>query len=397
MLGLNLNSKATKPHPGFLPKKAAAPKAKSPLFPTQNGEPKDTVSSGSLFPMESSRALEAKSLLPNLALDSSPEPSVSTSPKSENLPATPKLSLDNLNAAQTAAMSALPATASAALKEVWGVLEGFQESQTQLLGLLADGTLGRSEQDSTVSERLHSLSSKDRASGFDPRNLTIETIALLAKPEKSVYQGADRLSCGAANMELQLTESPALLTRIVDDLSSPDGISKVGKDAKLHRLSNVEEWDGTGRNSVDRLLQGALMNFAGEAKGAYDPLSDKFANGAQGLKVTEIAQASATLEGQDYAVLVHDGETAKEVQRVLKSLPKDESIQLGVSWGNEDHIVTLLERDGDMANYFDSINHENERMPLADLLFKTQVAIVPAKYLGDINVPDDALYTFSPE
>jgi hypothetical protein len=318
------------------------------------------------------------------------QPNIATKTPAEKVVS---LSLSNLSSAQSVAMAMLPAPAAASLQEVWSVLDGAEDSRAQLLDLLGQGTLGQKDGDLTVAEHLHSLTEKPRASGFSGTVLTKQTIALLAEPEKSVFQGEKRYTCGAANMQHQLSESPALLARIVDELSDPEGSLEAVPGVELERPIHAEADDGSGRNSINRLLQGALMNVAaGESNGPYDALTDRFANGEAALESRQIAQVTADLTGHDQTVVLHDSGTSKEFHRLFKSLPKDQTFQVGAYWEEQDHMLLCLGQEDGQVEFFNPQTSKTDSMPVDDFLFKTQLAIFPAQFLDGFEFPEDAAY-----
>ena len=308
-------------------------------------------------------------------------------------PSAPRLSLDSLNSAQNAALAALPAPAAAALRNVWNVVDSSADSKQQLLELLEEGTLAASDQEQSVAERLRSLTSRERAPGFDGQSLTMQTIALLAEPDEFTTQG-NRFTCGAANLQCQLAENPALLSKAIDELSDPEGSLELSPGILLSRPFGTQADDGSGRNEVNRLLQGSLMKLA-SASGDYDGSIDRFADGSTGLKPLEIAKATSLLKGKEQGVLLHNGDTYKVFHQLVKDTPEGESFQVGASWEGQDHMLLYLGQEEGKAKFFDAQSSDTLELPMADFLFKCQFAILPKERLQGIQVPEDCLY-FNP-
>lgn len=309
-------------------------------------------------------------------------------------PSAPKLSLDSLNSAQNAALAALPAPAAAALRNVWNVVDSSTDSKQQLLELLEQGTLAASDQEQSVVERMQSLTSRERAPGFDGQALTLQTIALLAEPETFTFQGEKRFTCGAANLQCQLAENPALLSKVIDELSDPEGSVEVSPGTLLSRPFGTQADDGSGRNEVNRLLQGSLMKLA-SASGDYDASIDRFADGATGLKPLEIAKATSLLKGKEQGVLLHNSDSYKVFHQLVKGTPKGETFQVGASWEGQDHMLLYLGQEEGKAQFFNAQSSKTLEMPMDDFLFKCQFAILPSERLQGLQVPEDCLY-FNP-
>lgn len=324
-----------------------------------------------------------------------------------------QLSLDNLNQAQQIALGALPPAAAVALRQVWDAVED-RSSKEKVLTLLSEGTLAAQEDGRTVAESLANLSRTPRADGFDPSILTRQAVNLLAAPESSVYQGLNTYTCGAANMQFQLAEDrPARLSQMIDSLTSPTGTFTLPNGAVLSRPESVEVADKSGRDELNRLLQGTFMAYAGEGK--YDPLSDTFSRPAdndeasrirrslglerstnQGLGIEKIAAASAILEGAPKSLVSHRSETHQEFRRLLTSLPEGQEMQVGVSWNAQDHMLVYLGGDQEKARYFNPQDAATGEMEMGAFLRKVQYGIFPSAMLEGAQLPEGQVKTFQP-
>lgn len=302
----------------------------------------------------------------------SPEPveSVTLTPA----PPAPQVQETGLSTAQQAAVALLPGPAQAAFAEIW-------KFAPNLTVLLDKGVLDDHDGEKTVVERLHDLSAKPRGAGLDGGDLTLQTINVLADPD-SVHQGK-AFSCGAANVERQLVETPTFV-KIVDDLTSPQGKAPF----ELQRVPGTEDDDGTGRNDLNRVLQGALMTAANPA---YDAVQDTSPTGP-GLKPLEIAAVTARAFEEDQAVVIHDGGTHDEFVRIFNQARPGETFQVGASWNGKEHMLLYLGQENGTARFFNADEARAAEMPVADLLFKTQFAIFPEHYMEGAQLPDDAVY-----
>jgi hypothetical protein len=263
-----------------------------------------------------------------------------------------------------------------------------------LVDLLEKGALAASEGGKTTAEQLQSLTTKKRADGIDGAQLTREVVAALDQPDQqTVYQGDNRYTCAATNLERQLADSPAKFSALAEGLSSPEGRSELGLFPELRRAEGSQFEDGSGRNTVNRLIQGALMTVAGEQHGGYDVAKDSFGdNSGKGLKTRDIARLTAYAQSENQAVVVHDGGTHQEFERLVRSAQPGQTFQLGVSWKKgQDHMLLFQGREGEEASYFDPQAGQSGTMPLKDLLFKTQMAIFPQSRMQGVSFPADAV------
>lgn len=357
---------------------AAAPAApKKPLFgatPTASA-PAPTTSAKPLF---------------------SPAPAqdvVTLTPIAATPPAIQPLTLTSLSTAQKAAFAALPGPAAAAFQHVLNVVAN-PSSQQQLAELLEKGALAQTDGEKTTAEHLQALTDKKRASGIDGGQLTRELVSTLAQPDKeTVYQGLDKYTCAATNLERQLAEKPAALAGLVEGLSNESGRAQLGKFPQLQRAPGSLTEDSSGRNTLNRLVQGAFMSFVGQLHGGYDAAADTYGDGTSpGVKPLEIALMTACADGANHAVVVHDGGTHAEFEKVVRAAQQGQNFQLGVSWKGQDHMILFKGREGEDAHYFDPQAGTGGTMPLKDLLFKSQMGIFPESLLQGTEFPSDAVY-----
>lgn len=306
------------------------------------------------------------------------------------------LTLSSLRAAQSAALAALPAGANAAFAYLFQVLDGSRFAKEQLVQLLDKGALAPKKAQPSVLETLRDLTDKPRVGGVDGAELTRETLTALNNPDESVFQGKS-YTCSVANLERQLAGDPLAFARVVEGLSSPRGQAILPTGDILQRADGSLKEDGSGRNGTDRLIQGAFMSMA-NGKGAYNPETDRFENDAvPGLKPLEIARVTAAVEGKDQVVVIHDGGTHQEFERLVRTHGTHDSFQLGVSWQGTDHMLLLTRVEGDTAHFFNPATRSGNSMPLRDLLFKTQFALLAGDQVDSQTLPEDAQYWFRRE
>lgn len=311
----------------------------------------------------------------------------------------PSLSLNDLTAAQSVALGALPSAPAAALKEVWDVLGGKSGVQTQFLKLLENGTLAQTDGRRTVVEGLRNLSSEERVSGLSGAYVTEQTISMLAEPEKNIQQGKNS-TCGAAVAQYQMTTNPALFVEAVDQLTDREGNFTLPNGASFERIPSFAAEDRSEREPLNRILQDAFMQTAGGARhGSYDPVSDTFADGSRGLKTLDIAKLAANLEGQEQAVVIHDGETSKVFRELFQQLPQGRATHIGSYWEQQDHMLVYRGQNDGVASFFNPQSQGLESIAVDTFLFKTQFAVFPADLVRPRvgELPDDAVHFVQPE
>ena len=311
-------------------------------------------------------------------------------------PSVERLSLDALNGAQAAALSGLPAPAAAALREVWNVIDGRASSQKAVLNLLETGTLGQSNENGSVIEQIEELS-RHRHPSVDPSALTGQTVEFLAAPENNSYQG-NRETCAATNLQYQLASEPLKILPVVDGLTAPQGRAEVSEGKLLHLVNGSLQDDGSGRNLLNRVLQGAFMDRAGSPVfGAYDGATDRFASGDYALKPLQLADLTSEFAGTEHGVVYHDSHSAPALRKLIAEAPADFHFQMGLNWEGANgverpHMLLFKGSDGKDITYFDP-SFEGGKIRSADqatFLYKTQFALLPKTVIESMELPDRA-------
>lgn len=323
--------------------------------------------------------------------ETSPSAAAPTTP-----PAVERLSLDSLNGAQSAALNGLPAPAAAALREVWDIIGEQASSQQAVLGLLETGTLGQSNEKGTVVEQIQELS-RNRHPAVDPAALTTQTVEFLAAPEKNSYQG-NRETCAATNLQYQLASEPLKILPVVDGLTSTHGQAEVSEGKPLYRADGSLQDDGSGRNLLNRVLQGAFMNRAGSPVfGNYNGATDRFASGDYALKPLQLGDITGEFAGTEHGVVYHDSQSAPALRKLIAEAPADFNFQMGLNWeganGKErPHMLLFKGSDGKEITYFDP-SFEGGKIRTADqgtFLYKTQFALLPKSVIESMELPERA-------
>jgi hypothetical protein len=331
------------------------------------------ASGGSLFgskpkPKPGGGLLQAPPTLPTGPVDL-----VSVAPVAATAPVV------DLSAARSAALALLPGAAGAALQQVWEQLPDAQ--RVQLADLVQTRKL-----DGEAVQKLEEFLSEPRAAGLDGRALLTETVASVAEPDAGTYQG-DRFTCGAACVQRQIAgEHPATFIALVEGLSEPVGVGPLPSGLGLQRIDGSEQPDESGRNSLNRLVQGALMGLAGE----YDPRTDRFAaDPTPGLKKHQVAKLTALSEGGDQVVLEHNSRTTGLLREIIEATAPGETFQIGSYWNKQDHMLLFLgHKDGEVT-FFNPQEHATSTLPLKDFLWKTQFALLSAAQVQGKDLPGD--------
>ena len=345
---------------GWLPKREDSPKQEQPSAPNDSFLP--TLKK----PDETTKVPEAKA-------------------------ETAALSLNSLTLAQQAALDKLPPVAAGALHHVWDVL-GADSARAQLLELLEKETLTQTDEGQSVAESLQKMTATSRGQGIDAESLTRQSVALLAQPTQFTNQGINTYTCGAANLQFEMAENPARLARFIEDITDGDGKMTFAHGETFTRPQGAELEDNSGRNSLNRILQSTLMNFAGSERGPYDPSTDTFADGEHGLKMLEVARTAALLEGEPKVIVHHNSDSSKEFHRIMKSTQPGETFQVGVSWNDQDHLLVFTGQENGEAHFFNAQDSTTGSMPMEKFLFKTQFAVFGADKIEGADLPEDSVF-----
>ncbi|MBI3924767.1 MAG: hypothetical protein HY319_04440 [Armatimonadetes bacterium] len=181
-------------------------------------------------------------------------------------------------------------------------------------------------QDPEVLRELEELDRQPFADGLDGRRITAETIVEVADPRRTISQDA-ACSCSATSLEEHLAENdPEEFVDTVAALSSP-----AGKHGFLQRTGVCD--DGTGRTTVDRLVQDAYMAVGGE-------------------RSLEMAVMADVVCGENFDVVLVDDSDRSAVLDAVRSSAGSAPIVLGVDWHGEGHMVMAKGMEADQVVFF---------------------------------------------
>ncbi len=289
----------------------------------------------------------------------------------------------------SAALAALGTPSAALYVAIQNLVSDTPTGAQQLQQLLEQGKLS-----SGTLENLNSLTRQARAAGLDGVQLTRETVAILSGPDQNIWQ-SDRFTCGATNLERQWADQPESFTKIVANLTGMDGKTTLVSGFTLARAEGSAQADGSGRTSVDRVLQSSIMASAGAGRGHYDVSSDRFSNDqGGGLKIAEISSMTALSQNASQLVIAYDSKSAKATQDLIGKLHPGESFQTAMTnWEGKDHMLLFQgTRDGS-AVYFDPADHAQHTVPLRDFLWKTQYLVLPEAMAARVNFQPESIHS----
>lgn len=296
-----------------------------------------------------------------------------------------------LSSARESALKTLPPTVAGAFSVVWDAMEG-PASRTQLVQLQERGSLTDVNKDQTTLEYLAEMATKPRASGIDGANLARQTVAALASPDLEIDQGKT-FTCGATNSMRQLADQPAAFARVAVQLSQSGGEAQLGGEHSVNRVSDSVGEDNSGRNTLEKLIQGAFMQHAGGPEsGAYSGYDDIFSDGTPGLKPLQIARLTASLQDENQAVLYHDSKSTKELRAHVQNLAEGESFQVGGTWTDREHMRLVTGFSEGNIQYYDPdpSNPRSGSEPMHDFLWKTAFAVLGEEQIQAMNLDPDA-------
>jgi len=126
--------------------------------------------------------------------------------------------------------------------------------------------------DELLLQEVASLAAQPLASGLGRVALLVHLFGEIEDPG-SIRQGS-RETCTAAIAQMMVARlSPREYVRLVAGLASPEGVAALASGDRIRRVPGSEEVDDSGRTSVSRLVQAALMDFA-NGRDAYDHATD---------------------------------------------------------------------------------------------------------------------------
>jgi len=337
----------------------------------------------SLFQRPEARPIPLDGFQASEPLSTFKPPILTAMPKVETLTQT------GAQAARAAALAALPAPLAAAYQAILTVVSDSPHGSTQLAQLLEQGKLTGS-----TLENLQNLTQQPRAAGLDGTTLTRETVAILSAADQAIWQG-DRFTCGAANLERQLAESPEFFTSLISNLSGPEGKAQLLSGFTLQRPAGALSDDGSGRNSADRLVQSTIMATAGAARGDYDVFRDRFGEDKDpGLRIGEIAAMTAVVQNQPQVVIKYDSKSAQPAQSLITQLKPGENFQTAMTnWEGKEHMLLFQGANEGVASYFDPADHAQHMIPLQKFLWKTEYLVLPKSLVERVSFAPESVHS----
>lgn len=150
---------------------------------------------------------------------------------------------------------------------------------------------------------LQRLQTQLLAPGIERKQLLQEVEAALERPAE-VSQGLHPHMCVPAVLESYVAQTqPEDFVKLVAGLASPEGKAVTASGDVLFRIEDALEDDGTDRNLVDRLVQGAIYAGAERAMGmgrTYSSLHHTLdEEPAQGLNTMQTAHMLKVLTGDE--------------------------------------------------------------------------------------------------
>lgn len=304
-------------------------------------------------------------------------------------PALPSLSTSGLATARMAALSTLPPALASSFGALWNVFDAHPGSQAQLARLCERGALQSGDKPALLS--LSEMVETPRAPGWQGEELARQTVQLLDQPDETISQGS-YFTCAASNMQRKLAAAPATLTQLVEELSEPSGVTRLGARVELARVPGSEQPDDSGRNAVNRLVQNALMQAGRGNRGDYDPARDRFADGGRGMQMRELASLTARAEGVDHLYVHHETASNREVRALLQGAPEGATFQTAMFWEGQDHMLLFQGcRDG-VVTFFNPQSSSQGTMELEPFLRKVQFVLLPESLAAGVELPASHTY-----
>ena len=218
-------------------------------------------------------------------------------------------------------------------------LGGQPRINPDLLELLKSGKLlSEDSTGGTLLDSLKNLSTQKMGEGLDRQTVFNDLCSHLADPGRMKQGGKG--TCTVATMQnLQASRDPAEYARLVTGLSSEEGQVRMKNGHTLEREEGTLTDDGSRRDSVSRLYQAALMEYAnGDLD--YDNAEDQHSDGGSGLGRNAQGRALDALFGDKYDPVAVDGRGAggrqQAVEQIQAALARGEQIPVALTFGQND-------------------------------------------------------------
>ncbi|ODT69193.1 hypothetical protein ABS71_09200 [bacterium SCN 62-11] len=341
---------------------------KPPARPAQGGSPfKPPAASNPQDSFRSSEPIQAFKP-PHLH-----QPAPTEGPKVETIPYTSSAAIPNL----------------AAFQAIQSLISDTPEGLRQLQQLAEQGKLS-----GNTLENLHNLTEQPRAKGLDGAQLTRETLAILSSPDSNIWQSS-RFTCGATNLERQWADQPERFSQVVENLTGLQASTTLISGYTLQRAQGSTDEDGSGRSSVDRVLQSSIMASAGAARGDYSVETDRFGNDPEGgLKIAEIAGITAAAQNRSQVVIAYDSKSARAAQELIGKMEPGESFQAAMTnWEGKEHMLLFQGGQDGSARYFDPADRSQHTIPLRDFLWQTQYLVLPEPMAARVSFGPESIHS----
>ena len=297
-------------------------------------------------------------------------------------------------------------------------------SVNEALGrLLESGKLD--VKDKNGNDLLHNLTamaSQPAAAGLDARLATAQTVMHLADPAATMTQGS-KGTCAAATVEYMLARrNPAEYARVAAGLMSPQGAVDLASGKPINRVADSVPEDGSGRTSVQRVMQAAFMNAeAGGQAGQYSNVTDTFQSPQSpgwnpfrffgktpeqgGLTPEQVQDLATQATGEKYVEIFREGHDPFQalplIQRAAQT-PGSDGVPVSMQWDGGRHRVLVTDIRGDRVYFRNpwgerTSGNVNERLmgsdhqihdggvesvPIHDFAARMKSAIVPQQMAG---------------
>lgn len=227
-----------------------------------------------------------------------------------------------------------------------GMLGGGNQPRINpdLIELLKSGKLLQEDSTGgTLLDTLTNLSTQKMGEGLDRQTVFNELSSQLADPGRMKQGG--RGTCTVATMQnLQASRDPAEYARLVTGLSAEEGRVRMKNGDILEREEGTLTDDGSRRDSVSRLYQAALMEYANGNRD-YSNASDRHTNpdgtdAGSGLGRNAQGRALDAIFGDKYDPVAVDARGAagrqQAIQQIQSALARGEQIPVALTFGQND-------------------------------------------------------------
>ncbi len=253
---------------------------------------------------------------------------------------------------ESTAFEALSPASQQTVRNLLWFTQGDATATKAIGSLLSQGKLSVKDRSGvSLLDRLGALTTSPLDSGIDRGKFLKELISQLNDP-MLVTQG-NRSTCAAAVVQyLAIKAEPADYVAMVAGLVSPNGQAQLPNGQKIKR-DGATALDGSGRSSVDQVVQNSLMEYA---TGGFNSNTGRNEDSTLGLTATRFDQLVEGVMNAPYqTVLIGSDKDLTQAQAIAKmkeATARGTTVPVGLDWKSGGHKILVQGFDQGLVYYY---------------------------------------------